>query len=127
MHPLAVVKIVNLFNDLGSHPDIFVSAAVYFEAFNLVLQKKLKDDDVAICECKYVFGDPESACGERCLNVLTSTECTPGYCRCGDYCKNQIVKNLFLISSMTCVERNLVGRNSEFIHLEISRAFESIS
>lgn len=52
-------------------------------------QKKLSDDDIAICECKYFSGDPESACGERCLNVLTSTECTPGYCPCSNYCKNQ--------------------------------------
>ncbi|XAR62255.1 Histone-lysine N-methyltransferase [Bertholletia excelsa] len=51
--------------------------------------KKLKDEDIAICECKYDGNDPDSACGDRCLNVLTSTECTPGYCPCGDYCKNQ--------------------------------------
>ncbi|KAG5544386.1 hypothetical protein RHGRI_016964 [Rhododendron griersonianum] len=51
--------------------------------------KKLKEEDIAICECKYDANDPDSACGERCLNVLTSTECTPGYCPCGDYCKNQ--------------------------------------
>lgn len=57
---------------------------------NYSRQKKLNDDDIAICECKYISGDPESACGERCLNVLTSTECTPGYCPCGNYCKNQV-------------------------------------
>ncbi|XP_031131210.1 histone-lysine N-methyltransferase ASHH1 isoform X2 [Ipomoea triloba] len=51
--------------------------------------KKLKDEDIAICECKYETSDPESACGERCLNLLTSTECTPGYCPSGNYCKNQ--------------------------------------
>ncbi|CAI9116495.1 OLC1v1017657C1 [Oldenlandia corymbosa var. corymbosa] len=51
--------------------------------------KKLKDDDIAICNCKYNPNEPESACGERCLNVLTSTECTPGYCPCNDFCKNQ--------------------------------------
>ncbi|XP_057490388.1 histone-lysine N-methyltransferase ASHH1-like isoform X1 [Actinidia eriantha] len=51
--------------------------------------KKLKEEDIAICECKYDANDPDSACGERCLNVLTSTECTSGYCPCSDYCKNQ--------------------------------------
>jgi len=51
--------------------------------------KKLKVEDIAICECKYDANDTDSACGERCLNALTSTECTPGYCPCGDYCKNQ--------------------------------------
>ncbi|KAH0649936.1 hypothetical protein KY284_029848 [Solanum tuberosum] len=52
--------------------------------------KKLKEDDIAICQCKYDTSDPESACVERCLNVLTNTECTPGYCQCGDTCENQI-------------------------------------
>ncbi|MCD7465399.1 hypothetical protein HAX54_001230 [Datura stramonium] len=33
---------------------------------------------IAICECKYNACDPESACGQRCLNVLTSIECTIG-------------------------------------------------
>lgn len=51
--------------------------------------RKQKEEDIAICECKFVASDPESACGERCLNVLTSTECTLGYCPCGVYCKNQ--------------------------------------
>lgn len=51
--------------------------------------KKLKEEDIAICECKYDASDPESACVERCLNVLTSTECTPGYCQCGETCRNQ--------------------------------------
>ncbi|PQM35620.1 histone-lysine N-methyltransferase ASHH1 isoform X3 [Prunus yedoensis var. nudiflora] len=51
--------------------------------------KTQTEEDIAICECKYDEHDPESACGERCLNVLTSTECTPGYCPCGVYCKNQ--------------------------------------
>ncbi|WOG82037.1 hypothetical protein DCAR_0101196 [Daucus carota subsp. sativus] len=50
---------------------------------------KQNDDDIAICECKYDARYPDSACGERCLNVLTSTECVPGYCPCGEYCKNQ--------------------------------------
>ncbi|CAL9179297.1 unnamed protein product [Musa hybrid cultivar] len=51
--------------------------------------KKQKEEDIAICECQYDAGNPESACGDRCLNVLTSTECTPGYCPSGSHCKNQ--------------------------------------
>ncbi|KAI3459787.1 hypothetical protein Pfo_016450 [Paulownia fortunei] len=51
--------------------------------------KKLKEEDIAVCECKYDACNPESACGESCLNVLTSTECTPGYCHCGEHCRNQ--------------------------------------
>ncbi|XP_071938646.1 histone-lysine N-methyltransferase ASHH1 isoform X2 [Coffea arabica] len=55
--------------------------------------KKMKDDDVAICFCKYDPNNPESACGEGCLNVMTSTECTPGHCPCQDHCKNQRFQN----------------------------------
>ncbi|CAK7346748.1 unnamed protein product [Dovyalis caffra] len=55
----------------------------------MIGHKKQKEEDIAICECKFNVNDPDSACGERCLNVLTSTECTPGYCPCGFYCKNQ--------------------------------------
>ncbi|KAF4352091.1 hypothetical protein F8388_000783 [Cannabis sativa] len=51
--------------------------------------RKQKEEDIAICECKYDGDDPESACGESCLNVHTSTECTPDFCPCGDYCMNQ--------------------------------------
>ncbi|KAF9682770.1 hypothetical protein SADUNF_Sadunf05G0143000 [Salix dunnii] len=51
--------------------------------------KKQKEEDISICECKFNGNDPDSACGERCLNLLTSTECTPGYCPCGVFCKNQ--------------------------------------
>ncbi|XP_038989167.1 histone-lysine N-methyltransferase ASHH1 isoform X1 [Phoenix dactylifera] len=50
---------------------------------------KQKEKDVNVCLCQYDVTDPDSACGERCLNVLTSTECTPGYCACDNYCKNQ--------------------------------------
>lgn len=50
---------------------------------------KQKEEDIAVCECKFDFGNTQLACGERCLNVLTNTECTPGYCPCGSYCKNQ--------------------------------------
>ncbi|KAL7587646.1 hypothetical protein Lser_V15G35670 [Lactuca serriola] len=52
-------------------------------------QIKKKDEDIAVCECKLDPGKTELACGERCLNVLTNTECTPGYCPCGTYCNNQ--------------------------------------
>ncbi|XP_027774532.1 histone-lysine N-methyltransferase ASHH1-like [Solanum pennellii] len=52
--------------------------------------KKLKEDDIAICQCKYDTSNPKSACVDRCLNVLTNTECTPGYCQCGDSCNNQM-------------------------------------
>ncbi|XP_048500241.1 histone-lysine N-methyltransferase ASHH1 isoform X2 [Beta vulgaris subsp. vulgaris] len=57
--------------------------------FSYRKHKRQKEEDIVICECKYNPSDPESACGDGCLNVLTSTECTPGYCPCGDVCKNQ--------------------------------------
>ncbi|PKA57371.1 Histone-lysine N-methyltransferase ASHH1 [Apostasia shenzhenica] len=50
---------------------------------------KQKEEDIAICVCRFNPSDPDSACGEQCLNVLTSTECTPGHCPCGNQCKNQ--------------------------------------
>lgn len=53
------------------------------------IQIKQKEEDIAVCECKFDFGNTQLSCGERCLNVLTNTECTPGYCPCGSYCKNQ--------------------------------------
>ena len=60
--------------------------------------KKQKDEDIAICECKYDPDDPDSACGDGCLNVLTSTECAPGYCPCGELCKNQVCPiSLYLV------------------------------
>lgn len=52
--------------------------------------KSQTEEDIAVCECQYDILDPESPCGDRCLNLLTNTECTPGYCRCGVYCKNQV-------------------------------------
>ncbi|XP_024991743.1 histone-lysine N-methyltransferase ASHH1 isoform X1 [Cynara cardunculus var. scolymus] len=52
-------------------------------------QIKQKEEDIVVCECKFDFSKADLACGDRCLNVLTSTECTPGYCPCGSYCKNQ--------------------------------------
>lgn len=60
--------------------------------------KKLKEEDIAICECKYDPCNPESACGESCLNALTSTECTPGYCPCGDHCRNQVRESIGCIN-----------------------------
>ncbi|KAK3144771.1 hypothetical protein QOZ80_4AG0317660 [Eleusine coracana subsp. coracana] len=57
--------------------------------FSYRKHKRQKEEDIAVCECQYDILDPESPCGERCLNVHTNTECTPGYCRCGVYCKNQ--------------------------------------
>ncbi|XP_012450901.1 histone-lysine N-methyltransferase ASHH1 isoform X1 [Gossypium raimondii] len=62
---------------------------IFQNEFSYRKHKKQKEEDIAICECKFDFSDPDSTCGERCLNVLTSTECTPGYCPCGVYCKNQ--------------------------------------
>ncbi|KAG9444205.1 hypothetical protein H6P81_015545 [Aristolochia fimbriata] len=55
--------------------------------------KKQKEEDIAVCECKYKPDSPASVCGEGCLNVLTSTECTPCYCPCGIYCRNQRFQN----------------------------------
>ena len=43
------------------------------------IHKKLKVEDVTVCEWKYSVNDPETACGERCLNVHTNSECTQGY------------------------------------------------
>lgn len=65
--------------------------------------KKQKEEDIAICECKYNPSDPETACGDGCLNVLTSTECTPGYCPCGDVCKNQVILLAFPLSTTLCI------------------------
>lgn len=59
--------------------------------------KKQKEEDIAVCVCRYDANDPESACGGSCLNVLTSTECTPGYCPCGNFCKNQVNDHSFII------------------------------
>ncbi|XP_058088050.1 histone-lysine N-methyltransferase ASHH1 isoform X3 [Magnolia sinica] len=57
--------------------------------FSYRKHKKQKEEDMAICICQYDANHPDSACGDRCLNVLTSTECTPGYCPCDTHCKNQ--------------------------------------
>ncbi|KAG6469875.1 hypothetical protein ZIOFF_070808 [Zingiber officinale] len=45
--------------------------------------KKQKEEDIAICDCQYDCNNPDNACGDRCLNVLTNTECTRGQCACG--------------------------------------------
>ncbi|WCJ31789.1 Histone-lysine N-methyltransferase H3 lysine-36 specific [Euphorbia peplus] len=57
--------------------------------FSYRKHRKQKEEDIAICECKFDPNDVETTCGDTCLNVLTSTECTPGYCPCGVFCKNQ--------------------------------------
>lgn len=61
----------------------------HFSLF-LYRHKKQKEEDIAVCECRYNADDPDSACADGCLNVLTSTECTPGHCNCGILCKNQV-------------------------------------
>lgn len=62
---------------------------IYQNEFLSRKHKKQKEEDIAICVCRVDPNNLESSCGERCLNVLTSTECTPGYCPCGVFCKNQ--------------------------------------
>ncbi|CAI7857655.1 unnamed protein product [Closterium sp. NIES-54] len=53
--------------------------------------KQVKNDDVAVCECE----PPAPSSGaagchvDSCLNALLCTECTPGFCPCGDACQNQ--------------------------------------
>ncbi|KAG6468119.1 hypothetical protein ZIOFF_072687 [Zingiber officinale] len=51
--------------------------------------KKQKEEDITICDCQYDSNNPDNACGDRCLNVLTNTECTRGHCACGSDSKNQ--------------------------------------
>lgn len=82
--------------------------------------KKLKEEDIAICECKYDSCNPDSACGESCLNALTSTECTPGYCRCGEHCRNQVR------GSIGCVHllfSNVVNMISKVFHSNLIELF----
>ncbi|CAA7400289.1 unnamed protein product [Spirodela intermedia] len=62
---------------------------IYMNEFVYRKHVKQEEEDIVVCVCQFDANDPDSACGERCLNVLTSTECTPGYCPCGVYCKNQ--------------------------------------
>lgn len=59
------------------------------EFFGRKNKKLMKEEDISVCDCKWDANLPDSACGERCLNVLLNIECTPGYCPCGDMCKNQ--------------------------------------
>ncbi|XP_047319745.1 histone-lysine N-methyltransferase ASHH1-like isoform X2 [Impatiens glandulifera] len=56
--------------------------------------KKLKTVDIAVCVCKWDASLPNSACVKSCLNVMSSIECTPGYCPCGDMCQNQKFQKL---------------------------------
>lgn len=44
-----------------------------------------KEDDIAVCVCAV-----DTECKELCLNTLTSVECTPGHCPCGNLCQNQV-------------------------------------
>lgn len=99
-------SVSDLVGDVKPHPSVRfifpskISKDEYFDReigyihinqneFSYRKHKRQKEEDIAICECKYNPSDPESACGDGCLNVLTSTECTPGYCPCGEVCKNQ--------------------------------------
>ncbi|KAK8946591.1 Histone-lysine N-methyltransferase ASHH1 [Platanthera zijinensis] len=63
---------------------------------------KQKREDIVICDCQFNANDQESACGEHCLNVLTSTECTPGFCPCGDYCMNQRIQKCHYAKLIFC-------------------------
>lgn len=65
--------------------------------FLLHRHKKQKEEDIAVCECKFDANDNDSACGEGCLNVLTSTECTPGHCPSGVHCRNQVTMKLLFM------------------------------
>jgi hypothetical protein len=69
--------------------------------------KRQKEEDIAVCECQYNLMDPDSACGERCWNVSTNTECTPGYCPCGVYCKNQVSFFFFCCLGVAVLVRSL--------------------
>ncbi|KAL3619925.1 hypothetical protein CASFOL_034837 [Castilleja foliolosa] len=69
----------------GAPPYVHITQNEFFG----IKLKKLKEEDIGVCECKYDACTPESACGESCLNVLTNTECTQGYCPCGEHCMNQ--------------------------------------
>lgn len=92
--------------------------------------RKQKEEDIAICDCKLDPSDPDSACAERCLNVLTSTECTPTYCPCNFYCRNQVHPRhdafsyvyMYLLWSTSCVYLGiilvfLVHDSSKFLSL----------
>eukprot|EP00793_Prasinoderma_coloniale_P003505 PRCOL_00006742-RA len=45
--------------------------------------KRVSDDDIMVCAC-----DPRDGCGADCINRQLQIECTPGYCPCGDGCRN---------------------------------------
>ncbi|KAM3360733.1 hypothetical protein P3S68_015587 [Capsicum galapagoense] len=83
---------------LSIYPRITVSIykddnadSVFGESYISLRQrhKKLKEEDIAVCGCKFDASDPLTACGEGCINVWTSTECTLGYCQCAENCRNQ--------------------------------------
>lgn len=52
--------------------------------------KKLREEDIDICEWKYDASDSNNACVGKCLNLLANIECTSGYCPCGETCRNQV-------------------------------------
>jgi len=83
------------FDDVGRHVHagslfFYLRCESYSFGVTFWRHKRQKEEDIVVCECQYDILDPESPCGDRCLNFLTNTECTPGYCRCGVYCKNQV-------------------------------------
>ncbi|KAG6547384.1 hypothetical protein Mapa_010832 [Marchantia paleacea] len=51
--------------------------------------KKQEESEITVCECVIEDDNPESACGDQCLNMMTCTECTPGYCPSDELCRNQ--------------------------------------
>ncbi|XP_047167342.1 histone-lysine N-methyltransferase ASHH1 isoform X1 [Vigna umbellata] len=82
----------NLMNILYWNSGLSIKSFIELFTFHFIFlsrHKKQKEEDIAICECKYDADDTDSACGDSCLNVLTSTECTLGYCPCDILCKNQ--------------------------------------
>ncbi|KAG0485216.1 hypothetical protein HPP92_009295 [Vanilla planifolia] len=85
---------------ISEHADIFLLQdqgdegppsykPIWRNEFSYRKHTKQKEEDIVPCVCLYDPNDQESACGEHCLNVLTSTECTPGCCPCGNFCMNQ--------------------------------------
>eukprot|EP00124_Ichthyophonus_hoferi_P004879 Ihof_evm3s600 gene=Ihof_evmTU3s600 len=52
--------------------------------------KERKNRDKAFeCDCYIDPGDPNSACGENCLNRIMRMECDINICPCGSKCQNQ--------------------------------------
>ncbi|KAL2651329.1 hypothetical protein R1flu_019457 [Riccia fluitans] len=51
--------------------------------------KRQEEAEITVCECVIEQENPESPCGDQCLNMMTCTECTPGFCPSKDLCRNQ--------------------------------------